>query len=206
MDRTNADGSIGNLYVDRNLSLGRAGTLITARDKNLTQEEICNVIEFTGTALDENDDEQLRKAVQHLVKYPSELPEYTADPTTPVQAARKAYVDAREAAANSYADSRIKRLAGNVAANSFREHTAAANNNWRAVCWSPELALFCAVAYSGSGNRIMTSPDGVNWVTRTSPADNDWRTVCWSPELGVFCAVAETGTGELTMRTEPVVL
>ena len=32
-----------------------------------------------------------------------------------------------------------------------------ADNNWDSVCWSPELSLFVAVAYSGTGNRVMTS-------------------------------------------------
>lgn len=193
MDRTNADGSIASLYVDRNLSIGRAGTLITARDKNLTQEEICNVIEFTGAALDENDDEQLRKAVQYLVRYPSTLPEYSANPTTSVQAARKAYVDAREAAITAAYTDAVKRVAGNVAANAFVAETSAADNDWSGVCWSPELALFCAVSYTGTGNRVMTSQDGVTWTSRVSAADNQWMAVCWSPELTLFCAVAQTG-------------
>ncbi len=71
--------------------------------------------------------------------------------------------------------------------------TAAANNLWRSICWSPALKLFCAVAASGSGNRVMTSPDGINWTSRTSAADVDWRSVCWSPSLGLFCAVADAG-------------
>src|SRR3990172_2689119 len=33
--------------------------------------------------------------------------------------------------------------------------TSAADNNWRSVCWSPELGLFAAVAISGTGNRVM---------------------------------------------------
>jgi len=61
--------------------------------------------------------------------------------------------------------------------------TSAADNDWFSVCWSPELSLFCAVAASGTGNRVMTSPDGINWTARTSAADNNWRSVCWSPEL-----------------------
>jgi len=34
---------------------------------------------------------------------------------------------------------------------------SAADNQWRSVTWSPELGLFCAVAYTGSGNRVMTT-------------------------------------------------
>lgn len=33
---------------------------------------------------------------------------------------------------------------------------SAADNYWQAVCWSPELSLFCAVASTGVGNRVMT--------------------------------------------------
>jgi len=35
--------------------------------------------------------------------------------------------------------------------------TSAADNKWCSVCWSPELNLFVAVAYTGVGNRVMTS-------------------------------------------------
>jgi len=63
------------------------------------------------------------------------------------------------------------------------------------------LSLFCAVAYSGTGNRVMTSPDGINWTTRSSAADNNWLSVYWSPELGLFCAVAYSGTGNRVMTS-----
>ena len=73
--------------------------------------------------------------------------------------------------------------------------TSAADNDWRAVCWAPEIGLFCAVAATGTGNRVMTSPDGVTWTIRTSAADNVWSSVFWAPELGLFCSVASTGVG-----------
>ena len=61
--------------------------------------------------------------------------------------------------------------------------TSAADNSWRAITWSPELGLFCAVSYSGTGNRVMTSPDGITWTAGNSAADNQWLSVAWSPEL-----------------------
>jgi len=79
--------------------------------------------------------------------------------------------------------------------------TSPADNSWRSVCWSPELGLFCAVADTGAGNRVMTSPDGVTWTIRVSAADNSWRSVCWSPELGLFCAVARSGTDDRVMTS-----
>jgi hypothetical protein len=66
---------------------------------------------------------------------------------------------------------------------------------WQSVVWSRELGLFIAVANAGgAGDRIMTSPDGINWSSRTSPADNQWFSVTWSPELGRAVAVAFSGT------------
>ena len=84
---------------------------------------------------------------------------------------------------------------------SWLSSTSAADNQWFSVCWSPELGLLCAVASTGSGNRVMTSQDGIVWTLRTSAADNDWRSVCWSPELGLFCAVASTGGGNRVMTS-----
>ena len=78
---------------------------------------------------------------------------------------------------------------------------SAADNFWLSVCWSAELGLFCAVAITGAGNRVMTSPDGINWTTQASAADNDWFSVCWSSELGLFCAVALTGAGNRVMTS-----
>jgi hypothetical protein len=48
--------------------------------------------------------------------------------------------------------------------------------------------LFVAVAQSGSGNRVMTSTDGITWTSRASVADNKWTSVTYGN--GVFVAVA----------------
>jgi len=48
--------------------------------------------------------------------------------------------------------------------------------------------LFVAVSASGSGNRVMTSPDGINWTLRTSATNNYWTSVCYGN--GLFVAVA----------------
>jgi len=85
--------------------------------------------------------------------------------------------------------------------NNWTIRTSAVDNDWLSVCWSPELGLFCAVASTGTGNRVMTSPDGITWTIRTSAADNEWYFVCWSPELGLFCAVADSGTGNRVMTS-----
>ena len=63
--------------------------------------------------------------------------------------------------------------------------------------------MFCAVAATGVGNRVMTSPDGIVWTARTSAADNNWYWVCWSPDLSLFCAVASSGAGNRVMTNAP---
>jgi hypothetical protein len=69
------------------------------------------------------------------------------------------------------------------------------------VCWVPELSLLVAVSNNGTNNRVMTSPDGVTWTSRTSAANNEWYSVCWSSELGLFVAVASTGIGNRVMTS-----
>uniref|UniRef100_A0A6C0E0F4 Bulb-type lectin domain-containing protein n=1 Tax=viral metagenome TaxID=1070528 RepID=A0A6C0E0F4_9ZZZZ len=78
---------------------------------------------------------------------------------------------------------------------------SAANNQWYSVTWAAELGLFCAVSQSGTGNRVMTSPDGITWTTRTSAANNTWTSVIWASELGLFCAVSASGTGNRVMTS-----
>jgi hypothetical protein len=83
----------------------------------------------------------------------------------------------------------------------WTERTSVVYNAWRSVCWSPERSLFVAVSTSGTGNRVVTSPDGITWTTRTSATDNQWFSVCWSPERGLFVAVAQNGTGNRVMTS-----
>ena len=83
----------------------------------------------------------------------------------------------------------------------FVTQTSSDNYAWNGIAWAPALGLFCAVATSGTGERVMTSPDGITWTTRTTPADNAWTFVTWSPELNLFCAVARSGTGNRVMTS-----
>ena len=79
--------------------------------------------------------------------------------------------------------------------------TATAGNAWRAIAWSSTLGLFAAVSTSGTGNRVMTSPDGITWNGRTSAVDNNWTAIAWSSTLGLFAAVASSGTGNRVMTS-----
>jgi hypothetical protein len=79
----------------------------------------------------------------------------------------------------------------------WTSRTSAADNGWRGVAYGN--GLFVAVATSGAGNRVMTSPDGVTWTARTSAADNLWRSVAYGN--GLFVAVAYSGTGNRVMTS-----
>jgi predicted RecA/RadA family phage recombinase len=71
------------------------------------------------------------------------------------------------------------------------------NNGWGSVCYGN--SLFVAVSSSGTGNRVMTSPDGITWTSRTSAADNDWTSVCYGSSL--YVAVSNSGTGNRVMTS-----
>jgi hypothetical protein len=51
---------------------------------------------------------------------------------------------------------------------------SAADNAWTSLCWSPQRELLVAASSSGTGNRIMTSADGLSWTVPNSPADLGW--------------------------------
>jgi hypothetical protein len=76
-----------------------------------------------------------------------------------------------------------------------------ADNDWRSVLWVSDLGLFVAVGRTGTGNRVMTSPDGKTWTVRTSAADNQWYGIAWSPDLGLLAAVARNGSGDQVMTS-----
>jgi cytoskeletal protein CcmA (bactofilin family) len=90
---------------------------------------------------------------------------------------------------------------GDKAVSVWNTRISAVDNTWFSVCWSAELGLFVAVSTNGTGNRVMTSSDGINWTSRISAVDNQWRSVCWSAELGIFVAVASSGTGNRVMTS-----
>jgi alpha-acetolactate decarboxylase len=79
----------------------------------------------------------------------------------------------------------------------WTSRTSAADNQWNSMTYGN--GLFVAVAGSGTGNRVMTSPDGINWTSRTSAADNIWNSVTYGN--GLFVAVSTTGIGNRVMTS-----
>jgi predicted RecA/RadA family phage recombinase len=80
---------------------------------------------------------------------------------------------------------------------SWTSRTSASDNDWVSVTYGN--GLFVAVAGSGAGNRVMTSPDGITWTSRTSAADNFWFGVTYGN--GLFVAVADSGAGNRVMTS-----
>ena len=64
--------------------------------------------------------------------------------------------------------------------------------------------LFVAVAFQGTGNRVMTSTDGAAWISRASSADttNDWRGVTYGN--GYFVAVSQLGSNKIMISTDGI--
>jgi hypothetical protein len=62
---------------------------------------------------------------------------------------------------------------------------------WQGVVYGN--GLFVAVAQTGTGNRVMTSPDGITWTSRTTPMNADFTSVAYGN--GVFVAVSTGGAG-----------
>ncbi|WP_367898838.1 hypothetical protein AB3N61_06685 [Leptospira sp. WS58.C1] len=40
-------------------------------------------------------------------------------------------------------------------------HTNPVDNTWTSICWSPQLGIFAVVGSTGSGNRFMTTRNGI---------------------------------------------
>jgi LPXTG-motif cell wall-anchored protein len=88
----------------------------------------------------------------------------------------------------------------------WTSRTSASDNIWNSVTWGGPAGaqLFVAVAYTGTGNRVMTSPDGITWTSRASAADKMWLSVTWGGLAGqerfvaVGYSMAGTSNGVMT--------
>jgi hypothetical protein len=74
--------------------------------------------------------------------------------------------------------------------------SSAADNSWREVTYGN--GLFVAVAITGRRDRVMSSPNGIDWTSRTTN-DNIWNSVTYGNS--VFVAVASSGTGNRVMTS-----
>jgi hypothetical protein len=86
------------------------------------------------------------------------------------------------------------------------QSTSGFDNAWFQVTYGNGLfvAVACGVndtvCDTTAGNRVMTSPDGVTWTTRTTPADIAWASIAYGN--GLFVAVASSsGSGNKVMTS-----
>ncbi|MFM2145824.1 MAG: hypothetical protein RL732_660, partial [Bacteroidota bacterium] len=84
-----------------------------------------------------------------------------------------------------------------VAGINWTTRTSAADNRWQGVTYGN--GLYVAVASTGTGGLVMTSPDGITWTSRTAAANNQWYSVAYGK--GLFAAVANSGAGNRVMTS-----
>lgn len=98
------------------------------------------------------------------------------------------------------ADDVARRMIANMVASNWQTRPTP-NNRWMDIVWSPELRLLVSVAYTGLGDRVMTSPDGYAWSASASASDDNWLALAWSPSIPLFAAVAFNGIGTRLMTS-----
>ena len=85
----------------------------------------------------------------------------------------------------------------NKAGVSWTPRSTPFDSEWFSIAYGN--GLFVAVAYSGSGDRVMTSPDGVTWTSRSVPVNNSWGSIAYGN--GLFVATSFSGTGNRVMTS-----
>lgn len=73
----------------------------------------------------------------------------------------------------------------------WTQQKSAANNQWLGIAYGNNL--YVAISIDGSGNRVMTSPDGVAWTIGASAANLEWRSIAYGN--GIYVAVASGVSG-----------
>lgn len=79
--------------------------------------------------------------------------------------------------------------------------SSATDNDWQSVTFGSDL--FVAVSSSGTGNRVMTSPNGIYWKSRNSASNNGWTCVTYGTPNGngLFVAVSADGSSNRVMTS-----
>jgi hypothetical protein len=72
--------------------------------------------------------------------------------------------------------------------------------NWKKIIWVDELNLLIGISISTSGNRMMTSSNGIDWEYVVDSPSIALQDIVWSPELSLLVAVANT-----SLNTTPAI-
>jgi hypothetical protein len=87
----------------------------------------------------------------------------------------------------------------------FIEVTTKPNMNVRAVIWSEDLEIFCAVGENnGAGINCAVSSDGITWTTGDIGQNNNWASICYSKFLSLFVATSITGTNRVATSSDGI--
>ena len=90
----------------------------------------------------------------------------------------------------------LPELGADPFADSWYPIAAANNNQWQCVAYGG--GVFVALSSNGTGNRVMSSPDGTIWtVTATGAPDNSWVQNCLCYGNGMFVAVSGGATNAM---------
>ena len=74
----------------------------------------------------------------------------------------------------------------------FAERTTP-SNEWTGVHWNATDGVYVAVSQTGTNDRVMTSPDGVTWTSRTTPSpEGEWQDIS-SITSTIYVAVGNNG-------------
>ena len=67
--------------------------------------------------------------------------------------------------------------------------------NFQSIIWSQELEIFVAISSAtGITNKIITSVDGINWISRnTSESVPTFEVIIWNRFFGTFVSLADVG-------------
>jgi hypothetical protein len=74
---------------------------------------------------------------------------------------------------------------------------------WTSVTYGNGLFVAIPEYKDGTGNKVMTSPDGITWTSRTSAADIGWRSVTYGNGLFVAVANSFSGSANNQVMTSP---
>ena len=72
--------------------------------------------------------------------------------------------------------------------------------NWKKIIWVAELNLFIGISISTSGNRMMTSSNGIDWEVVVNSPSIALQDIVWSAELSLLVVVATS-----SLNTTPAI-
>jgi len=193
-------------YIEKDgkriFSDGPPGTIVTQEWTNDVQEELINVINSSGIALDANNRHQVLDAIKLLAKSEAGFQTSMFGMFRFFSLTVPALSSGLCAAAYGLADANNKAIAvGSTLGGSAYLIASSDGETWirkpnpksfdlNAACWASSVSLFVAVGGAdGTDAYLITSPDGSVWTERANSCNLYLTDVCVAYELSVIVAV-----------------